>query len=204
MGDWQVLGLLATEFAGGFLALAAGVRVWNAFHLVKTPSLARLGLGFFLLSAAQGFALLLEGFLLRTPDAIERSGFDSLDLAFWLYYASLLLGLGFVFSSFGRSPFRWTPASAPLLLQAGPILQFATVVLLFFVVLHAGLHHIARQGRGSVQVAVGFFFLLLAHILNLYGYAPLEPRWIAGEVSNLLGLLILYFAVAKPRTAPNA
>src|SRR5687767_2669411 len=123
-------------------AIGAGASVLRSFRLVPIPSLRRLMAGFFLLALSQGAAFGLDLMVYLAGDALPRDQLDALDVLFWLHYGALLLGLAFVFASFGRHPFRWAPALAPILLVAGPILQLVTILVLFFVVLHAGLNHI--------------------------------------------------------------
>lgn len=188
---------------GALVVLASAGRVARAYAVTQSDSLRRLAAGFVLLGGSQLLAAALQALVVAAPDALDRKTFGLDDLLFWAYYATLLLGLLSVFASFGRRPFRWAPALT-LLLWAGPVLELATVVVLFFVVLHAGLNHIARKGPGSLLVAVGFFLLLSAHFLNLTVYAPLEPRWIGGEAVHLLGLLLLWWAVHRARSKVDA
>lgn len=204
MAGWETATIMAAQVLGAIAVLVAGRRVWAAFRLVGERSLQRLGSGLFLLAASQVAALLLTVFALLAGDSLNRGRVDLFDLLFYLYYGTLLAGLSGVFWSFGRHPFRWTPAYAPALLVAGPLLQLLAIVVLFFVVLHAGLNHMARKGTGSSLVALGFFFVFAAHILYLYSYAPLEPRWWPGELLNLVGYVILVRAVPRLRSVTNA
>lgn len=204
MVEWTTVGLAAAEAASGALALATASLVGRSYRIVGAPSLRRFALGFVLLAVAQAAALLQQVLLEWSGDALVRERLDLFDVAFWLHYGSLLAGLGLVFLSFGRHPFRWAPALAGVLLVVGPVVQLLVVVVTFFVVLHAGLNHIARKGTGSGLVAVGFFLVFTAHTLNLVGYGPLEPRWWAGELVNLAGFLVLYRSVRRPRSVPDA
>lgn len=199
MAAWETTVLLGAEAAGAALALFAAAAPWRAFRLLGQTSLARFSVGLVLLAASQVLALVLH-YAASTPLSLERDTLDRLDLLFWAYYLVLLGGLASVFWSFGRHPFNWTPALAPVLILAGPILQFLVVLFLFFVVLHAGLNAIARSGIGSGRVLTGFFLIFLAQILNLYGYSPLEPRWWGAELVQLAGLLVLAWSVARPKT----
>lgn len=199
MVEWMVITLLVAEALAALVAFACAYDVTHSYKLVGSLSLRRLAIGFFLLGFSQAAALALEGLVQAAGAQIPREGFDVFDIAFWVHYVTLLVGLAFVFASFGRQPFRWTPALAPLLLRAGPVLELLSVLFLFFVVLHAGLNHIARKGAGSVRVAVGFFFLFTAHTLNLLGYSALTPRWWLAECVNVVGFIVLYYAVKRPR-----
>lgn len=197
--DGTVL-LVAAELAGGLVALLTGLQARKAHRVSPSPSLSRFAAGFFLLALAQLAAAATEAFAASgAPETTALDALDLLDGLFWTYHASLLAGLALVFASFGRHPFRWTPVLAPLVLVAGPVLQFLVIVALFFVVLHAGLNHIARARPGSLQTAVGFFLLLLGQFLFLYDYVPLTPRSLPGEAASLLGYLLLWQAIARPR-----
>jgi hypothetical protein len=197
--EWTVVTLLLAEALSVLLAFGAAYSVLRSYQLVGLPSLRRLAIGFFLLGFSQAAALALEGLVLSAGTEIPREGFDLFDAAFWLHYATLLIGLILVFASFGRHPFRWMPALAPILLRAGPILELLAIVVLFFVVLHAGLNHIARKGTGSIRVAVGFFFLFTAHTMNLVGYSALTPHWWLSECVSLVGFAVLFVSVQRPR-----
>ena len=197
--EWTMVTLVAAEAVAALAALACAYDVSRSYKLVGSLSLRRLAIGFFLLGVSQAAALALEGLVQAAGAEIPRDGFDVFDVAFWVHYITLLCGLAFVFASFGRHPFRWTPALAPLLLRIGPVLELLAVLFLFFVVLHAGLNHIARKGAGSVRVAVGFFFLFTAHTLNLVEYSALTPRWWLAECVNVVGFVVLYYAVKRPR-----
>ena len=197
--EWTVVTLLLAEALAALIAFASAYDVLRSYRMVGSLSLRRLATGFFLLGFSQVSAVALEGLVLAAGAEIPREGLDVFDVAFWAHYTTLLMGLVFVFASFGRHPFRWMPAMAPLLLRSGPVLELLSVLVLFFVVLHAGLHHIARKGAGSIRVAIGFFFLFTAHTLNLMGYSALTPRWWLAECVNLVGFIVLYYAVKRPR-----
>ncbi|MBI2079022.1 MAG: hypothetical protein HYT80_11775, partial [Euryarchaeota archaeon] len=53
-------------------------------------------------------------------------------------------------------------------------------------------------------VALGFFFLFTAHTLHLANYSPILPRVWFGELVGLVGVVVLYYALARPRTEPHA
>lgn len=188
--------LVAAEAAGGILALLTALAALRAYRVSRAEPLRLFASGFVGLSVAQFAAALLED---RTRSGeVPLGSFDHFDVLFWLYYVAMTAGLLLVFLSFGRHPFRWTPALSGVLLRAGPVAQFAVLIALFFVVLHAGLNHIARARAGSLQTAAGFFLLLVGQFVSLYGYAPLSPRTLYGEIASLAGYLLLFLAVARP------
>lgn len=186
------------EAIGGFLALLTARRAASDHRLTRAWPLRVFSAGFFLLAVAQGAALVLE-LLTARASQIPSGGPDRYDGLFVLYYGGLLAGFAFIFSSFGRRPFQWAAATAPFLLVGGLLAQFATLLLLFFIVLHAGLNHIARARPGSLQTASGFFLLLLGHFLFLFDYHPLTPRNLWGELASVAGYLLLFLAVDRPR-----
>src|SRR5688572_6758517 len=128
----MIVGLIAAEIAAAILAGATALKVRAYYRLVGAPSLRRFGVGFVLLGVAQVAAAALELLMLQAGETLARDRFDFLDVAFWIHYGALLAGLVLVFASFGRHPFRWAPAFAPLLLVVGPILQLLTILVLFF------------------------------------------------------------------------
>ena len=194
---------MLAEAAGAALLALAGRRIWAAYRLVQEASLGRLAYGLFLLAGSHVAALLLVVSVLLAGDSLPER-IDHFDVLFWAYYGTMIGGLVGVFWSFGRHPFRWAPALTGVLAVIGPVLEIVTIVALFFVVLHAGLNHLAQKGLGSGRVAVGFFFVFTAHTLGLANYSPILPRTWVGELVNLVGVLILFYAVARPRTVPNA
>lgn len=193
--------VMAAEAVGALLAALIAVRFRRDHQLTRARPLGRLAAGFAFVAVAQAAAFALELATLpwRPPPVPDR--LDVLDILFWTYYGASLAGYVSVFSSFGRHPFRWTPVLAPVVLFAGPLLQFVLVIVLFFVVLHAGLNHIARARPGSLQTATGFFLLLLSHFLVLFQYAPLNPITPAGALVGAAGFALLYRAAVRPPEA---
>lgn len=200
MVDAQTWELLAAQAANLVLAVLIGAKAHAAWRLVPERSLGFFTVGFYLLAAGQAVATGLE-YAVATSTTIERESLDHLDLLFWGYYALLFAGFVLVFLSFGRHPFRWAPALAGVLLYTGMALQFLLTVVLFFVVLHAGLHHIARKRPGSLLAAGGFFCVLTAHFLFIYTYSPLSPQTLWGELVHLAGLTLIYAGLTRPRPA---
>ena len=188
---------LLAQAAGAMLAALLAAAGWRAYARVRAGALLRFGAGFAALALAQAAAAALEG-LASSAGSIPTRGAGVHDVLFWTYYGALLMGLGFLLSTFDRRKLRLVLAAGPVLLVAGPVAQLAAVALLFLVVVHAGLNHIERARAGSFLTTGGFFLLLAAHALFLAGYAPLTPRNPAGEALNLLGLLLLCLA-ARPR-----
>lgn len=202
MAEPGPLVVMAAEAGGALFAALIARRVRRDYLLTRAAPLGRLAAGFALVALAQVAALALELATAPTRPPPATGRLDVLDLLFWTYYAASLAGYVAIFLSFGRHPFRWAPVLAPVVLVAGPLLQFALVILLFFVVLHAGLNHIARARPGSLQTAFGFFLLLLAQFLVLFEYAPLNPLTPAGALVGAAGLALLYKAVVRPPEAP--
>ncbi len=196
MVDQQSTYLILAEAGGLVLALLTANAVFRAYFVSRARPLALFGSGFLLLALAQASAALLEWYASRVDYDDER--FDRVDALFWLYFGSFILGLVLIFLSFGRKPFKWTPALVPLLLRAAPGLNLLTLVAMFFVVLHAGLNHIARARAGSLQTAFGFFLLMVGQFLALYQQDPLAVRTLYGEVAAVVGYFLLYLAVARP------
>lgn len=199
MVDSTTGGLLAAQGAGLLLALLVAWKTLHAHRVAQARALGLFGVGFLALAGSQAAAALLEYTVATVPVEIPRDALDKFDLLFWAYYGFLLTGLVLVFLSFGRHPFQWAPALAGLLLWAGVVLELAVLVAFFFVVLHAGLNHIARKGPGSLVASLGFFLLMVGHFLFLYEYAPLQPRGLTGELVHTAGFLLLFLAVNHPR-----
>jgi hypothetical protein len=191
--------------------LALGAHVWSlalvlliaraafqAHRVARVASLRFFAAGFLLLAVSHVAGFALE-FATGDASAIRVGAFDRFDVLFWTYHLATVAGYVAIFASFGRHPFKWTPVLAPVLLIAAPVLELVALVLLFFIVLHAGLNHIARARAGSLQTAFGFFLLLLGRFLFLLEYSPLNPRNLWGEAPTMLGYLLLYLAITRPR-----
>lgn len=197
VGSQEVL-LLGAQAGSLLLVLLVARAARRAHAVAPAPALRRFGLGFLLLGLSHVGAFALEALRVRTT-SLPTTGVDAFDVAFWTYYLAGLLGYGFVFASFGRHPFQWAGALVGVLQFAGVTLETLTILVLFFLVLHAGLNHIRRARPGSLHTALGFFFLLLGHFLFYLNYFPLSPRNALGEVPTLAGYLLLYLAITRPR-----
>jgi hypothetical protein len=193
--------LLVLAAHGVDVVLIAGIvaSALRAYRLSHDARLRLFAVGFALLGASHIAVAGLDAFAYAAAGRFGEGSFDHFDSLFWAYYAAALLGLAAIFASFGRHPFRWTPVLTPVLLLAGPLLESLVLLELFFVVLHAGLNHIARARAGSLRTALGFFALLVGHFLFFLDYAPLTPRAPLGEVPTTVGYVLLWFAVARPR-----
>lgn len=194
-----VLGAQAGSILLTLLIARAALRA-NA--IAGATPLRRFALGFGLLAASHAAALVLEYRSYRAGGLFMTGTFDAFDALFWAYYLLGIGGLAAVFASFGRHPFKWTPALVGTLLFAGPALEVATLLAFFFVVLHSGLNHIARPRAGTLQTAVGFFLLLVGRFLFFLDYDPLTPRNLLGEAPTLVGYLLLFLAIARPPRTP--
>lgn len=194
--------LIACQLLGAALAALLGAFAIRAHRHVQAPSLIRFGAGFVAIALSQVLAAILEARTSSVPFVPTR-GVDAYDALFWGYYGSLLAGLLLILSSFERKKLRIVLAAAPVLLVAGPIAQLGAMVLLFLVVVHAGLNHIEKARAGSILTTIGFFLLLVAHGAFLLDYAPLTPRNVVGEAALLAGLTILCIAAfgrGRPRS----
>ena len=196
---WGQEGLIFAAHAIDILLIGLVARsAWTAHRMTSDAPLRRFAMGFLLLGLSHVVAVALEYTVWSTPDLPEGS-LDAFDVLFWAYYLATLGGFAFVFASFGRHPFRWTPVLTPVLLVSGLLLESLVLLEMFFVVLHAGLNHIARARRGSLQTAFGFFLLLLGHFAFFLDYQPLTPRAPIGEIPSTLGYLLLWHSIARPR-----
>lgn len=184
---------LASAIAvGGVLAFLTSARAHHLWRATRARPIAWFWAGFLLLAVAQ-----IAAFGLEIQGVPKSDGWELIDSLFWFHYASLLAGLACVFASFGRHPFRWSPALA-ILLVSGVLLQFLAGLILFFIVLHAGLNHIRHARAGSFRTTLGFFCLLLGHLLNLFDYYPTTPRNVVGEAFGVVGFFLLLLSVPRP------
>ena len=199
--DWVSMGALA---AGAALALAAAANVHRMGRLVTEPRLARLssffaGLGLFLVAS------LAEGLLWTLADPPARD--DALgvhDLLFAVRHLAFLLALGAMFLALEGGP-RIDKARAPVfatfLLVAEPVLLLVEGLLAVVLMVRAVRVHVRRGNVGSLEVLLGFAFLIasrwLPFVLAADGPAPLGVPHVGTSLA-LLGATGA-FVLAMPR-----
>lgn len=200
MWSTHSVGILAAQVAGLVLLLLLVALSVRGYRLSHARPLAFFTVGFASLGASQLALILLEA-ITAQRDQIQFSGFEVLDVLFWIHYATQIVGAGLLLATFDRRKFKWFLAVGPVLLLAGPIAQILVVALFFLIVVHAGLNHIERSRAGSLQTATGYFLVFCGNVACLFGYEPLTPRTLIGELLVLAGILLLYLAAARPRGA---
>lgn len=182
-------------------ALAAGLgafRLRRLDRLVGDPRIRRLGL-FFALAAAATLVHLV-GVLVweRRPDVVARdASFELLDILFWTHHALLLGAIAAAVAAYGPAHRAGPPIAvvAPVLLVAEPLLRILESLGFLYLLVRTLLNHVRKTSLGSLQVALGYFAVLVGHALFLVnGFAgpdPLGARDPAGEALVLVGFLVL-------------
>lgn len=196
MADWAPLLLQGATAAA---AAWAAVRVRRLRRGLPEPRLSRLEAFFWLFAAATALHLagnlLLDAALAQGP--LDRSGFDGLDVLFWLHHAGLVAALLLAASAYRTRAGAEAAAVAPLLLWAEPLLRLVETGLLLWLLWQTLQNHRHRRNVGSLQVAVGFLLLAGAHAGLLAVAAPLgwRPWWV--ELLALSGTVLLGLAVPR-------
>jgi hypothetical protein len=200
---------MAIEAAGVAAALYGAWRIRSLRSLTKDPRILHL-LGFFLLLGLASAAHLGTGLVLQAQGGVpDRDTFDALDVLFWAAHLLLLAALTMALLAFG-SPARATraaPAVAPILLAGETVLRLLESLGFLYLLGRTAYNQIRKSNTGSLQVALGFFFLFTAQALFLLNRGldpvPLGPRDVYGEACHLVGVLLLVFSAPHVRS-PHA
>ncbi len=184
---------LLFEAVSGIIALMVSYYATKAYHLTGEKRLSDLSTGFLVLSAGMfGRVIGTWYFLVREPptDVI----FNIVTIA---YGVSRIMAYAiFVIST--RPSHRKTDnqdtASISMLLMAtflvNPTLEIVAILVLVVVVLQAILNYLATRSKFARYVLVGFFLLLMSHIMMAQiDVAP--GLYLLSQGAQLLGFLSL-------------
>ena len=184
---------LVFEIISGIIALIVTYYATKAYNLTGQKRLSDLSTGFLVLSAGMfGRVIGTWYFLIRYGIDGDASGtiFSIVTIA---YGASRIMAyVLFVIATRPARRVQQETAGVSMLLMAtflvDPILEVITILVLVVVVLQAILNYISTRSKFARYVLVGFFLLLLSHIL-IAQVATNPAFYLLSQASQLLGFL---------------
>ena len=184
---------LVFEIFSGIIALIVTYYATKAYNLTGQKRLSDLSTGFLVLSAGMfGRVIGTWYFLIRYGIDGDASGpiFSIVTIA---YGASRIMAyVLFVIATRPARRVQQETAGVSMLLMAtflvDPILEVITILVLVEVVLQAILNYISTRSKFARYVLVGFFLLLLSHIL-IAQVATNPAFYLLSQASQLLGFL---------------
>ncbi len=189
------------EVFSGIIALIVTIYATRAFNLTGQKRLSDLSTGFLVLSAGMfGRIIGTWYFLIQYGTDFEAGGliFSIVTIA---YGASRIMA--YVLFVIATRPPRRDPqevAGVSMLLMAAvlvdPTLEVIAILVLVIVVLQAIVNYMSTRSRFARYVLVGFFLLLLSHIL-MAQVATNPGSYLLSQAAQLLGFLSLLVMLFK-------
>lgn len=192
---------LVFELISGIIALIVTYYATKAYNLTGQKRLSDLSTGFLVLSAGMiGRVIGTWYFLIHYGVDFEAGGliFSIVTLAYG--FSRIMAYVLFVIAT--RPP-RKNPqevAGVSMLLMAtflvDPSLEVIAILVLIVVVLQAIVNYMSTRSRFARYVLVGFFLLLLSHIL-MAQVATNPGSYLLSQAAQLLGFLSLLVMLFK-------
>jgi len=188
----------------GFLVgLAIGIMSLIGFRNTGSPTLFRLTIAFFSISA--GFFVIWAGYMVE--DLITKSG----NIERWIQTLGIVIQtIGYFFIAFSHSIKSFFPKSRyfrsvgifPLFLvssvQIEHIFRSISFILLAYGAIETMLSYFENKNKGAISVAVGLALLALGEFLGWYSFV--FPESILYSISMTIkigGLIALFIPVSK-------
>ena len=189
------------EVFSGVIALIVTIYATRAYNLTGQKRLSDLSTGFLVLSAGMfGRIIGTWYFLIRYGTDFEAGGliFSIVTIA---YGASRIMA--YVLFVIATRPPRKNPqemAGVSMLFMAAllvdPSLEVIAILVLVIVVLQAIVNYMSTRSRFARFVLVGFFLLLLSHIL-MAQVATNPGSYLLSQATQLLGFLSFLVMLVK-------
>jgi hypothetical protein len=191
------------------VALAVAAYALRGHQMIKERTLFALFLSFLLMSIALfvNAATLSTTYVTATTFARTAQPASAADMGFWIYYLLSIMALTILIYAYADRLRGTTAAAAGALflgtaaggslLEAGPVLEMAIVILLALVVMAQVLHYLSKRNKFSLMVAVSFSLILLGHLLIMVSsyedslYVLARFFELAGFISILVVLYLL-------------
>ena len=188
----------------GFLVgLAIGIMSLIGFRNTGSPTLFRLTLAFFSISA--GFFVIWAGYMVE--DFVIKSG----NIERWIQTVGIVIQtIGYFFIAFSHSIKSFFPKSnyfrsvrfIPLFLvssvQLEHIFRSVSFILLVYGAIETMLSYFENKNKGAISVSVGLAFLALGEFLGWYSFVfPDSLLYPASMIIKIAGLIALFIPVSK-------
>lgn len=188
----------------GFLVgLAIGIMSHIGFRNTGSPTLFRLSIAFFSISA--GFFIIWSGYMLE--DFVTKTG----SIERWIQTLGIAIQtVGYFFIAFSHSIKSFFPKSSyfrsvgiiPLFLvssvQLEHIFRSVSFILLAYGAIETMLSYFENRNKGAISVAIGLGLLALGEFVGWYSFV--FPESILYPVSMIIkigGLVALFIPVSK-------
>jgi len=191
------------NLVGFLVGLAIGIMSYIGFRNTGSPTLFRLSIAFFSISA--GFFIIWSGYMVE--DFITKTG----SIERWIQTLGIAIQtVGYFFIAFSHSIKSFFPKSSyfrsvgiiPLFLvssvQLEHIFRSVSFILLAYGAIETMLSYFENRNKGAISVAVGLGLLALGEFVGWYSFV--FPESILYSVSMIIkigGLIALFIPVSK-------
>jgi hypothetical protein len=191
------------NLVGFLVGLAIGIMSYIGFRNTGSPTLFRLSIAFFSISA--GFFIIWSGYMVE--DFITKTG----SVERWIQTLGIAIQtVGYFFIAFSHSIKSFFPKSSyfrsvgiiPLFLvssvQLEHIFRSVSFILLAYGAIETMLSYFENRNKGAISVAVGLGLLALGEFVGWYSFV--FPESILYSVSMIIkigGLIALFIPVSK-------
>jgi len=188
----------------GFLVgLGIGIVSFIGFRNTGSPTLFRLAIAFFSISA--GFCVIWIGYMIE--DFIIQSG----NIERWIQTLGIAIQtIGYFFIAFSHSIKSLFPKSRyfrsvgifPLFLvssvQIEHIFRSISFILLAYGAIETILSYFENRNKGAISVAIGLSLLALGEFLGWYSFVfPESILYVMSTIIKIGGLIALFIPVSK-------
>ena len=188
---------------GFVVGLAIGIMALIGFRNTGSPTLFRLTIAFFSISA--GFCVIWIGYMLE--DFVIQSG----NIEKWIQTLGIVIQtIGYFFIAFSHSIKSFLPKSSyfrsvgilPLFLvssvQLEHIFRSMSFILLAYGAIETMLSYMENRNKGAISVASGLGLLALGEFLGWYSFVfPESILYSASMIIKIAGLIALFVPVSK-------
>lgn len=191
------------NLVGFLVGLAIGIMSYIGFRNTGSPTLFRLTIAFFSISA--GFFIIWSGYMVE--DFITKTG----SVERWIQTLGIAIQtVGYFFIAFSHSIKSFFPKSSyfrsvgiiPLFLvssvQLEHIFRSVSFILLAYGAIETMLSYFENRNKGAISVAVGLGLLAFGEFVGWYSFV--FPESILYSVSMIIkigGLIALFIPVSK-------
>ncbi len=191
------------NLVGFVVGLAIGIMALIGFRNTGSPTLFRLTIAFFSISA--GFCVIWIGYVLE--DFVIQSG----SIEKWIQTLGIVIQtIGYFFIAFSHSIKSFFPKSSyfrsvgilPLFLvssvQLEHIFRSVSFILLAYGAIETMLSYMENRNKGAISVAAGLGLLALGEFLGWYSFVfPESVLYSASMIIKIAGLIALFIPVSK-------
>ncbi len=191
------------NFVGFLVGFAIGAMSAIGFRNTGSPTLFRLSIAFFAISA--GFCVIWVGFVV--DDLVVKSG----QVKMWVQTVGIgIQTVGYFFIAFSHSIKAFLPkgryfrsvAAFPLFLVSSihieHIFRSVSFILLAYGAIETMMSYFENRRRGTIMVATGLAMLALGEFLSWYSFVfPESVLYFASNIIKIGGLIALFVPVSR-------